>query len=124
MLDHAGGRDLADGSRQFGSFVPASVKYRFPSVPTMIPPEMSPTRCAGRLGRELGDDPAGCDPGDMLVVALGDPEVAVGAAHDPLGLFAESFGLYVVTCPEVVIRPIRPSYPSVNQSAPSDPTVI
>ena len=51
-----------------GAFAPASVKYRFPSVPTMIPPDVSPKELAGRLDRELGGDPAGCDPGDMLVV--------------------------------------------------------
>ena len=83
-----------------------SVKYSFPSVPTMIPCWMPPT---GLPGVWIGNSVT-----TPLVVILaicwslivGDPEVAVGAAHDPLGLPAIS--AYVVTCPEVVIRPIRP----------------
>ena len=84
-----------------------SVNQRLPSGPATIP--------VGK-GRgqeeELGDGARRRDAADAVVDRLGEPEVAVGAGGDPLGLARHALGIgYSTIVPGVPARPPVPAAP-------------
>ena len=64
------------------AFVPGSVNQRLPSGPAVIPIGLEPCR-DGELGDGVGRR---VDHPDLADVGLGEPEVAVGARRDPIGI--------------------------------------
>ncbi len=100
--------------------VPYAVNQRLPSGPLVIP--------TGKLlGVGMGNSVMAWVVGLIIPIcvgaALGEPEVAVGARRDRVGIVAPGVGMgnSVMACVVGLITPIWLPFDSVNQRLPSGP---